>query len=673
LVVENRDVRDLLTQGMALHQRGQLSEAQVCYQQVLAIDSDHIDALHLLGVVKGQLGQAEESLHLIRRVVEKAPRAPLVLMNYGNALRALYRSEEALASYDRALALKPDYVDVWVNKGNLLLELGRYTQALASYDKALAISPNLAAAWNNRGRTLSKLNRHQEAAENYRSAIALKPDHAEAYYNLGNLLTFLGAREEAAAALDRAISLRPHWAAAHLSRCLTELPVLYEEEAEIERQRDRYADQLKRLAGEAGRLSHSLEHGIVTPFFLAYQGRNDHELQSVYGSVVCRIMARHAPPPERLAKPPSADEPVRIGFATAFFYNHSVWKIPVKGWVSQLDRRRFRLFGYHLSAMQDAETAKAKAMFERFVQGPLSPALWRETILNDQVHVLIYPELGMDETAACLAAIRLAPVQCNGMAHPVTSGYPTVDYTLSSDFMEPADAQSHYSERLVRLPNLSIYYEPIVAAPRTTSRPQLGLRPSATVFWCAQTLIKYLPQYDDVFPRIARQVPDSQFVFIELAEHKDMNVKFQHRLARAFASFGLPSQDYIVLLPHLLFEEFLAAIGQCDIVLNSIGWSGFNSLMESLTHNLPVVAMCGPSMRSRHGAAILRMMDVTETLTETIDDYVATAVRLARDPVWRAAIKEKIARNKHRLYRDRTCIEALEDFLERTARGLASS
>ena len=117
--------------------------------------------------------------------------------------------------------------------------------------------------------------------------------------------------------------------------------------------------------------------------------------------------------------------------------------------------------------------------------------------------------------SAQLAAQRLAAVQCCSWGHPVTSGFPTIDYFISSDLMEPADAADHYSERLIRLPNLSIYYEPAEVPPVAIDRAQLGLRASAVVYWCCQSLPKYLPQFDEVFARIAVEVPDCQFTFIE--------------------------------------------------------------------------------------------------------------------------------------------------------------
>ena len=81
-------------------------------------------------------------------------------------------------------------------------------------------------------------------------------------------------------------------------------------------------------------------------------------------------------------------------------------------------------------------------------------------------------------------------MQCNSWGHPDTSGFPTLDYYLSSDLMEPPDGQDHYTERLVRLPNLSIYYEPIDLQPVALDRADLGLRSTATVYWCGQSLLQ---------------------------------------------------------------------------------------------------------------------------------------------------------------------------------------
>src|SRR4029077_2404270 len=131
----------------------------------------------------------------------------------------------------------------------------------------------------------------------------------------------------------------------------------------------------------------------------------------------CSAMAQRFGP-TKLPPPPGPNDPIRVGIVSGFFRHHSVWKIITRGWLSQIDRRRFKMFGYHTGGRQDAQTEIAASLCERFVQGPLLLEKWRETILADAPHVLIYPEIGMDGMAARLAVQRLARVQCNSWGHP---------------------------------------------------------------------------------------------------------------------------------------------------------------------------------------------------------------------------------------------------------------
>jgi predicted O-linked N-acetylglucosamine transferase (SPINDLY family) len=412
--------------------------------------------------------------------------------------------------------------------------------------------------------------------------------------------------------------------------------------------------------------------GSSQPFYLAYQGHNDRDLQRIYGELLCRVMAARYPTPA-FPPPPGEDEKVRLAIVSGYFRGHTVWKLLIRGWLNQLDRRKFAIFGYHIGGDRDSETEAAAALCERFVEGPMSGERWRDEILADAPHIVLYPEVGMDPVAAWLAAQRLAATQCLSWGHPETTGYPTLDYFLSSALMEPADADEHYTERLVRLPNLSICYEPPNVKPVPGERAQLTLRDTATVFWSGQSLFKYLPQFDQVFPRIAKEVGDCQFVFIEFHRGPQVTAAFRARLEGAFAEFGLEASQYCVILPRLDLDHFVAAIGFCDIVLDTISWSGGNTTLEGLAQDTPIVTLPGPMMRGRHTKAILEMMGIEETIAETVDDYVAIAVRLARDAAWRQAIRERIAANKHRVYRDRVPIAALEEFLSRAARGRSES
>jgi protein O-GlcNAc transferase len=401
------------------------------------------------------------------------------------------------------------------------------------------------------------------------------------------------------------------------------------------------------------------------PFYLPAQGRCDRDLQRTYGTLVCRVMqALHPRFAARPARPPvKAGERIRVGFASSFIARHSVWKIPLKGWVENLDPTRFALFGYFLEDRADDVTELAGKRFARFTSGPLPVARWAELIRADELHVLIFPEIGMDGMALQLAALRLAAVQAMSLGHPETSGLPSIDYFLSSALMETAEADAHYTERLVRLPNLGVHYAPPPATATALTRADLGLRPDATVYWCCQALHKYLPQHDDVFARIAERVPRAQFVFIRHANGASVNAIFEERLARAFSARGRALQEHCAFLPVMDFARFNAVARLSDVFLDSIGWSGFNSILESLACDLPPVVLPGALMRARHSAAVMTMMGVTETIAADVDGYVEIAVRLGNDRAWRRAVAARIRENKSKALDDITSVHGLEDFL----------
>ncbi len=358
----------------------------------------------------------------------------------------------------------------------------------------------------------------------------------------------------------------------------------------------------------------------------------------------------------------AAEQKIRIGFVSGFFHHHSVWKIPLKVWIENIDRSEFELFGYYTGNISDRETARAAKAFDRFEQHHFSVDRWAEKIASDNLQVLIFSEFGMDSLTVKLGCLRLAPIQITSWGHLNTSGMPTIDYYLSSDLMESEAAQSHYTEKLIRLPNLGICYQPIAIRPEAVSKADLGIQDNEIMFWCCQSLFKYLPQHDDVFPRLAQKLDRAKFVFIKLESEFATSI-FRQRLAAAFEQFNLAYQDYCIFLPRLYAETFVGVSAIADIFLDNIGWSGCNTTLECITHNLPIFTLAGQQMRGRHTLAFLKMIGVEETIAQSKDEYIQIAVRLAQDAGYRRHIAQQIALNKHKLYQDLTPIRALEDFL----------
>jgi predicted O-linked N-acetylglucosamine transferase (SPINDLY family) len=284
-----------------------------------------------------------------------------------------------------------------------------------------------------------------------------------------------------------------------------------------------------------------------------------------------------------------------------------------------------------------------------------------DRIAKDSLDILVYLDIGMDARTTRLAGLRLAPIQCVTWGHPVTSGLPTIDYFLTSDLMEPDNGESHYREKLVRLPNLSIAYpKPNLPETRKT-RAEMGLQDEKILYLNCQSLFKYLPENDNIFPRIALRVPDSQFVFIA---HRSDSVTscFRERLISAFREYGLDWHDYGTIVPQLSQTDYFHLNLLSDIYLDNLSWSGGNTTLEAIACHLPVVTRPSELMRGRHSRAILKMLGVTETIARDKDEYIDIAARLGLDPEWRRSLREKVRQNADRVFDDRTCVESLETF-----------
>jgi len=131
------ELASTFSQALALHQAGRLAEAEKIYGQILKVQPNHFDSLHLVGVIYAQRGSHVESVRQIDVALKINPKAAPAHNNRGIALQKLKRLDDALASYDKAIALKPDYAEAF-NRGLALRGLKRLEEALASYDRALA-------------------------------------------------------------------------------------------------------------------------------------------------------------------------------------------------------------------------------------------------------------------------------------------------------------------------------------------------------------------------------------------------------------------------------------------------------------------------------------------------------------------------------------------------------
>jgi predicted O-linked N-acetylglucosamine transferase (SPINDLY family) len=666
-----RSAETYLDEGNRCLTASNFQAATSAYQRALELNPRSAEAAYNCGVAFHRQGQLDQAIACYKQAIRLVPGLAEAHFNLAHALSEVNRPEEAEAAYRATMRLQPQNAAAPYNLGLLYKSRGQYPQAVEAFNEALRIRPNYAEAHNNIGVIWRDQNRLDQARICFEQALAIKPNMVEALYNLGVVRHKQGDFALALETFRRALELNPNYGPARWLYHLA-LPIFYSREEDIQACRDRFATNLAQLARTTPLDTYQMRRNALdgvaafTNFYLQYQGRDDLELQKAYGAFATRVMAANFP--QWSSDKPMPDiasgERIRLGYVSSCMYGHTIG-IFLLGWLEKHDRERFELFCYHVGDRTDALTEAVRAASDHFHYLPGQVATAAAQIASDRLHVLVHTDIGMNPVTLQLAALRLAPVQCKGWGHPVTTGLPTIDYYLSSDLMESAQADRHYSESLIRLPNLALNYTPPHLPSTHKSRRQLDLPEEAVIYLSTQSLFKYLPQHDDIYPRIAAKVPGAVFVFVAHGEKRITELLTQ-RFSKAFAACNRPAR--LLFMPRLKHVDFLSLNMASDILLDTLEWSGGKTSLEAIACDLPVVTLPGQFMRGRHTYAFLTRMGLTQTIAADKEAYIRLAVRLGTDPAFHAQVKNHIKDHKWVLYRDTRVIEALETFYQQVCR-----
>jgi tetratricopeptide (TPR) repeat protein len=209
------DVDQVFERAIGLHREGRWAEAEPLYRSILRITPDDFRALCGLGLIRGQQGNLEEAVLILRQAASVRPLSADAQARLANILVSLDRPTEAIEHYERALALAPDHAVAHNQLANIFSALNRPEFAIVHYAKTLSIDPNQAKAHNNIGTALQAVGRFEEAASHFQQALAIQPDLAEACNNLGTLCTSRNDLEAAIGYYERALAIDPELAEAH--------------------------------------------------------------------------------------------------------------------------------------------------------------------------------------------------------------------------------------------------------------------------------------------------------------------------------------------------------------------------------------------------------------------------------------------------------------------------
>ena len=652
-----------LNRGNVLLLKGDLKGALDAFNTAIKHKPDYAGAYYNIGNALLGNKQLNDAVENYRRALEIQPDYAEVHCSLGVAMKELGQLDGAIASLQCALKIRPDLVEAHVNLGNVLHKLGQTEAALASYRRAVEINPDLAEVHYSIGSALKNLGEFESAIAIYRHALALKPDYAEPHSDLGVMFKEQGKLAEAKASYQKALGLQPNNARFRVLQTCT-LPIAPQTVAASLAVPAEFDHGLRELSAW---LSSSPAHqaslaeavGAQLPFYLAYRNGNHVAPLSSYGDLVTAstLLNPNTPLPKR--------KKIRLVMVSKHFHRHSVWDVILRGILTNIDRARFEVVLYSMDSIEDDETKFAKSLCDDWRDShSVNSSDWVDAMVEDRPDVIFYPEIGMCPLTLQLAINRLAPLQVASWGHPITTGLPTIDLYFSAELMEAPEADTHYRERLVRLPGTGCCTTPIRLRPGKFPELEAELaKRRGTRFVITHMPFKFDPADDSLFASIAATVGECTFILINDPRFSWVTEQLITRLNQAFREHNLDPAQYLMTIPWLSREKFYALLDLCDIYLDCPSFSGYTTAWQAVQHGLPVVTLEGRYMRQRLAAGLLRKIGMTDTIAASKDDYVAIATRLAaefRDPIRRAARRDELKAAAPQADNDISVVRAFE-------------
>ena len=198
---------NLLQDGFASQQSGDLAEAEKCYSDVLEIDSSNEFALNLMGVLCVRSSRAQEAVEFLSRALSVNALDPETHNNLGLAHKELKNFVEARDSFSMSLEISAAQAQTLNNLGNVLAAVDDHQGAIGHFEKALKIDPQYVECACNLAAALKEVGRVDCAMQIIRQALSAQADNSRANNIHGEILLQATQYEAAKAAFQNAIEI----------------------------------------------------------------------------------------------------------------------------------------------------------------------------------------------------------------------------------------------------------------------------------------------------------------------------------------------------------------------------------------------------------------------------------------------------------------------------------
>ena len=236
-------------------------------------------------------------------------------------------------------------------------------------------------------------------------------------------------------------------------------------------------------------------------------------------------------------------------------------------------------------------------------------------------------------------ARKPAPIQITWIDSVGTTGLEAIDYVIADPYEIPAESEPCYVERVLRMPQTYVCYDPPRNAPPVGPLPALAK--GYVTFASFNNPLKITDGFIELWARILNHVPGSRLVlkFFRIGGAR------RHRCAALLARFGV-GDDRLEVQSGSPHGELLEAYNGVDLGLDPL-YNGGLTTCEALWMGVPVITFPGETFARRHSLSHLSNVGLTETIARDLDEYVEIAVRLASDlprlAGMRAGLRQRVA------------------------------
>jgi predicted O-linked N-acetylglucosamine transferase (SPINDLY family) len=663
-------------------QAGRLGQAETLYRQILAVQPDHAEALHLLGLIAFDAHRFAEGEDYLRRAIALAPNQPHYCFNLGHNLLQRNRPAEAIDLLRRALQLDPTLVDAWVDLGGVLHALGQIPAAAEAYQNAAHLRPDDPGILNCLGNVLRALGKPAEAEQCFLHALQIQPDMFETLGNLGTFYESLGRFGDALVLADRALALAPNHPLLHYNRAIAlnelnrvpEAIDAYQKALQLKPDYIQAHNNLGNIYKSKGRVDEAIDAFRralqINPDFvealcnlatlLQSLGRGDEALvifrralalcpQSAvtHSNLIYALLfhpqydaaairdelsqwnERHARPLARLIQPHTNDRNpnrrLRIGYVSPDFREHVIARnvLPI---FQNRDREAFEVFCYSNLTVQDATTLKFRQLSDHWRDvRTIPPEQLAALIRADGIDILVDLALHMAGNSLLTFACKPAPIQVTFAGYPGSAGLTAIDYRLSDPYLDRPEHDAFYVEKTIRLPHSFWCFDSAEKTLTPNPLPAATTTPPGLItFGCLNTFGKTNEPTFDLWSQILRNVPNSRLLLLcPEGSHRQRTLAFFQ--ARDIAP------DRIRFSPFLAHRKYLELYHQIDLCLDTLPYNGHSTSLDALWMGVPVVTLVGNTVVGRAGLSQLMNLSLPELVTYTPQQFITTATELAQD------------------------------------------